>query len=118
MVISTVVAGSQLALRVDRAAKLTAPNDNGIFEKTSRFQILHQCPAALIDVLALAGEYFRKGVVNIPAAMIDLHETNSALHQPPRHQATVRKGTSLTGVVPIQFVRTLRLLRHIGEFRN
>src|SRR5262245_10407165 len=118
MVIATIVCLGQLALRVDCAAELATPDDDGILEKPSSFEILHQRPTTLVDVLTLARQHVGKSVMNIPTSMVDLHETNAAFYEPSGHQTTVRKCSTLAGVVAVHFVSAFRLLRHIGEFWN
>src|SRR5688572_21992610 len=118
MMVATVIRLGELALRVDGASELAAPDHDGVFEKTSRLKILDQRPTCLIDVFALAGQHLGKSVVHIPTPVVELHETNAALHQPTSHQTTMRKGASLAGVVAVHFVGALGLLRHVGEFGN
>src|SRR6185369_8559102 len=48
VMIATVIHVRQLALRIDRAAELAAPDEERVVQKAARFQILHQPVAALV----------------------------------------------------------------------
>ena len=44
MVVAAVVRGGELALRVDRAAELAAPDDQRVVEQAALLQVLDQAP--------------------------------------------------------------------------
>ena len=63
------------------------------------FRSLMSAAEALVGLLAEFGQAVDDvvvggGAVVVPAAMIELHEANAALHQPPRQQAIVGKRSS------------------------
>ena len=77
-----------------RAAELAAPDDQRVVEQAALLEIGQQAvdrpvglPAEmrqlLDDVLA------ERGAVRVPAAMVELHEADAALDEPPRQQAVV-----------------------------
>jgi hypothetical protein len=57
------------------------------------------------------------GAVRVPAAVIELHETDAALHQPPREQAVVAE-RHLTRFGAIHLVSRRRLAGDVGQFRD
>ena len=77
----------QIALAVDRAAELAAPDDQRIVQHAALFQILDQCPAGLVDVAALVGQVAGDVGVLVPAAMEDLDEPHVAFGHPASQQA-------------------------------
>src|SRR5207302_8128249 len=94
VVVAAVVGLRQPALRVDRAAELAAPQHERLVQQTALFQILHQVPRRLVHVAALAGQDARQVAVNVPAAVVDLHEACAALQEPAGQEATVGEGTA------------------------
>ena len=104
MMVAAVVGRRQLALRVDGAAEFAAPDDQRVVEHAALLEILHQAPAALIDVAALARQHLGQVGVDVPAAMIDLHEAHAALDQPARHQAGVGERAALARVLAVELV--------------
>src|SRR6185503_19728523 len=70
MMIATVIVLLDFALRVNRAAKFTAPNYQGIVQHAAALQILHQRGAWLIRILALLADAFGQRVMLVPSAMI------------------------------------------------
>ena len=114
MVITSVIVLGELALRVNGAAKFTAPDDQRLVVQSARLQILHQSVASLVDVLALAGQTFGDVRVSVPVVQIDLHETHPALDQPPREQGRVGEGAGLLRLITVKLVGRLRLALHVG----
>ena len=89
MMIPTKVVCFDRPLRVGSAAKLTAPNDQRVFEQAALFQIHHQRCARLIGLLALGADSFWKTTVVIPVTVIELNETAAALGEATREQTVV-----------------------------
>ena len=56
MMVAAVVVRGQLALAVDRAAELAAPDDERVVEQAALLQVLDQRGGGLVGVAALAGD--------------------------------------------------------------
>ena len=56
MMVAAVIFLCEAALRVNRAAKLTSPDNERFIQQPAGLQILHESVAGLIHVLALHGE--------------------------------------------------------------
>lgn len=93
MMIASIIGGSLLSLAIDGASKLSRADNQRIFKHPSHLKILNESSQGLIDILALAPHFRRKGAVMIPAAMKDLHESNSPFCHPPGEQAVSCKRT-------------------------
>src|SRR5689334_10975487 len=78
VMVAAVVGGRELALRVDGAAEFPAPDNQGVVKHAALFEVLHEGPAALVNVLALGGQDRRQVAVNVPAAMVELDEAHAA----------------------------------------
>src|SRR5262249_32544881 len=89
MVISTIIGTGQLALRVISAAKLAAPDHEGIFQQTTLLEIRHQRCRRLVGLAALVLDPSGQIAVLIPTLMIKLNELHTALRQ-AASQETVR----------------------------
>src|SRR5439155_19826765 len=66
MMVSAVVVGRQLALAVNRAPELAAPNDERVVQQAALFQITNQRGGWLIGVFALATDRLRQTEMLIP----------------------------------------------------
>ena len=79
MMITAVIVAGELALAVDRPAKLTAPDHQCVVQKSALLEVGYQCEV-------LPGQRPRTGVagrrghvaVLVPAAVKDLHKTHIA----------------------------------------
>ena len=56
MMVAAVVVGRELALAVDRAAELAAPDDQRVVEQAALLQVLTSAARRLVGVAALAGD--------------------------------------------------------------
>ena len=111
MMVAAVVRFRQLALAVDRAAELAAPDDQRVVQQPALLQIADQRRRRLIGVAALEREIARQIVVLVPAAMIELDEAHVALGQPAREQAIRREGAGLPRFRTVHLERAVRFLR-------
>src|SRR5262245_55726123 len=110
--IAAVVILREFPLTVDGPAKLSAPNHQRVVQQSSLFKIDNQRRRSLIGPFALQSDVARQIVVLVPAAMVELNESNVALGEPPREQAIRRIGSGLAGI------RTVKLKDVIGLFRQ
>src|SRR5262245_45073748 len=69
VMIASVIGLGQLALRIDGATELPAPDDQRVVEHPSLFQIHNQRGGRLIGVLSLFRDVIRQIPMLIPAAM-------------------------------------------------
>ena len=87
MVVAAIVVASQLALAVDRAAELAAPDDQRVVEQPALLEVGDQRECRLVDVAALPRQVAGQIAVLIPAAVKDLDEPHVALGQSAGQQA-------------------------------
>src|SRR5262245_7797201 len=59
MVVAAVVGGGELTLRVVGSAELAAPDDQGVVQEATSFQILHQSGRGLIGLATLCADATR-----------------------------------------------------------
>jgi hypothetical protein len=55
--VAAVVGRGELPLGVDRPPELAAPEDEGVFEEASVFEILHEGKGRAVDVPRLGGKH-------------------------------------------------------------
>ena len=119
MVIAAVVGGRELALGVDGASELPGEDDQRVVQHAALLEILNQRPDRLIHFFTLRRQHFGKIAVDVPAAMINLHEAHAPFGQPPRHHAGIREGAGFVfGIRPVHFPGGGRFLRKIRQFRH
>lgn len=94
MLIAAEIRTAEISLRVNRSAKLPAPNDKRIVEQTTPLEILNKRGGRLIDIVALFRQVAADADVLIPSAMHELHESTTAFHKASR-QKTVSCETSI-----------------------
>ena len=123
------------ALRDRHAAELALPDDERRIEQPARTQVREQAGDGQIDFRRMLRVVGLDVLVRVPGigvliaepAMIQLDETNAALHQPPRHQALPSERFRDRVVEAVQLPRGRRLgfeihdlggasLHAIGEF--
>ena len=115
VVIAARLLGRAVILRHRQTPDLAAPVNDGRVEQTARLQILHQRRRRLIRLATAVGEVALDILVRVPDLAVDkeLHETNAALHQPPRNQATRPVFARHRIIQPIEFLRRLALAGNI-----
>src|ERR1041384_903410 len=69
MMVATVIGLGELALRIIRAPKLTAPYHNRILEQAALLQVRHQGRARLIRFAALVFDPVRQSPMLVPTLM-------------------------------------------------
>jgi len=119
VVVATVVGLGQLALAIDGAAELSAPDHEGILEKSPLLEVSNECGAGLVDVAALTANLAGEIAVLIPAAVHELHEADAAFDHAPGEQ-TISCETAVGGILlqPIHLLDMGRFGGEVGEFRN
>ena len=116
--IAAVVLRLDLALAVNGAPELTAPDDQGVFQQSPRLEILNQRRARLVGILALFAKALGQIAVLIPAAMVKLDETRPALGHAAREQTVVGEAAGLLHVRPVEVERRLGFIRDIHQLRH
>ena len=116
MVVSAVVLGGELALAIDRATELTAPDDQRVFEQSTLLEIADQRGGRLIGVATLTADRLRQVEMLIPAAMEELNEPHAPLGQSPSQQAVGGECAGLASVRAVQVEDVFRFARHVGQF--
>src|SRR5215472_18864081 len=84
--IRMMIASIAAALHHRRAAELATPDDQGILQEPALLEVLDQRRAGLVRFAAVDADVPYEVTVLVPGFVINLHETNAALHQPPRQQ--------------------------------
>src|SRR5207344_2238736 len=72
VMVAAVVGRRELPLRVDRPPELAAPDDEGVIEEPSVFEILDESKGRAVDVPRLGGKDLRREGMDVPATVIDL----------------------------------------------
>ena len=109
MMITAVIIGRQLALRIIGAAEFSTPDHQGIFEEPTLLEVSDQSGRCLVGFLALISNAPGEASVLIPALMEELNETDSTLGQPSGQQAIGGEGAGLFGIVSIELEGGLTL---------
>src|SRR3954447_1701496 len=73
VMVATIVAAP---LHHRRAAELTAPDNERIVQKSALLEVLNQCRAGLVRVLAVVSNVVHKVAVLVPGFMKNLDETH------------------------------------------
>ena len=110
MMVAAVVVVGQLALRIDRAAELAAPDDERAVEESPLLEIGQEASGRLVGVVALRADVARQIVVLVPAAMQDLHGADAALDKPAGQQSA---GCECAGLGHFGAIEVERLLRFL-----
>ena len=101
MVVATVVGPGEPTLGIYGPTKLTAPDDQCVFEQATGLEIMDECRGGLVDVLALGPDLGGQVAVLVPAPVQNLHTPHTALDQPPGQQRAGREGSRLFHVVAV-----------------
>jgi len=81
MMIAPIVVLRECALRIGRAAKLTAPDHERVIEQPAVLEFGEQGSGRLVRVVALAADIARQIAMLIPTAMVELDKAHPALGQ-------------------------------------
>src|SRR5439155_25954262 len=106
--IAAIVLMTEATLGVNRAAELTAPDDQRRIVEPAALQIQNQAVARRVYVTALIGQPPGDVGMGIPVVVVNLHETDAALNHAPGHEDRVSECARSPGVGAIQFEGGLR----------
>ena len=81
VVVATIRILGNLALAVSRAAKLSTPDHERIFQEAALFEILDECGRSLVGLLALALDAAGQSAVLVPTLVEELHEAYAFLDE-------------------------------------
>ena len=95
MMVAAVVGGREVALAIDRAAELAAPDHQRVVQQAALLEVLDQRGRGLVGVAALAANLLGQRGVLVPAHVEELDEAHAALGQPPGQQAVGGKRARL-----------------------
>ncbi len=115
MMVAAVIVGGELALAVDGAAELAAPDDQRVVEQAALLEVGDQGRRRLVGVAALRCDLLGQVAVLVPAAMKELHEPHAPLAQPPGQQAVGGEGAGRARLGAVQLENVRRLVRHVGQ---
>ena len=118
MVIAPKVILTQRALAVVGAAKLATPNHQRVVEHTALLEVTHERGGRLVGLAGLRPQAARQAAVLIPAGMVKLDESNTALGQAPRLQAVRGESARIFHIVAVLAQHMLRLAGDVGHLRD
>ena len=118
MVIAAKVVRANFPLGVVGASEFTAPDDEGVIEHASLFEVGDKCGRGLVCFPALLGNAAFQATVLIPALMVELDEFDPAFSEAPGHEAVRGKGAGVPGILSVEIVDRLRFVLHVGDFWN
>ena len=103
VVIAAVIVAGEHALRIHRAPKLAAPDDERVIEHAAFFELGQKRGGGLVGVVALAFDATGQVVVLVPAAMVELDEAHTPLGEPTGEDAVrgIRSGLLRLGAVAL-----------------
>ena len=113
--VPAVIGRRQLALRINRAAELPAPYDQGILQKSALAKIGNQGGGRLVDVPALSLDRIGQSPVVIPSHVEELDATHVSLRHAAGEQAIRGIGPGLENVRTIAIQNMFGLLGHVGQ---
>ena len=115
VMIAAVVRGGQVALAVNRATELAAPDDERVVEQPAPLQIENQGGTRLVDVARLIRDLRGQVGVLIPAHVEELDEPHAPLRQPARQKAVRRECARFFRVGSVQIEHMRGFARHVGQ---
>ena len=118
VVISPVIRLAETALTINGPPEFSTPDNKGVVEHSSLFQVVDQGVARPINVPALRRHSPIHIPVVIPVVMIDLYETNIPLGQPASHERDVREAPGFPCVFSVEFEGALWFSAQVGQFRH
>lgn len=118
MMIPAIVGLGELSLGVICSSKLTAPDDQSIFEQATVLKIVDQCCRGLIGFFGLSFYGGGETAVLVPSLVVELNELNAAFRQSPSLEAVRGKGARCFGVVSVEFKDVLGFIRKVRYFRD
>ena len=118
MVVPAIILAGQAALRIDRPAELSAPDDQRIIEHAALLEVLNQGGRAAVGVVALVPEGGGQVAVLVPAAMQDLDDAHASFDQPARQQGAVGEGARLAHRRAVHIQNALRFAGNVDQFRH
>ena len=89
MVVATKSACAEFPLRVVSSSEFSAPNNEGVIEHPTLFEILNESGRSLICFLTLTTDPAFQPAMLVPALVIELDEFNPALGESSGHK-TIR----------------------------
>lgn len=102
VVVATEALWCEISLAVDGAAKLAAPDDEGVVEEAALFEIFDECGGGLIGFFTTLGELTGEARVGVPSAVEELDEADAAFAETAGHESIVGKGSGLACVLAVE----------------
>ena len=117
-----VIAAIGCALGHGGAAKFASPEHQGVFQETSRFEVVEQASDGLIHLRCVLGVAFDEIAMLIPlhvgVTMRHLNVAHAALGKAPRHEALPTEVRRDRIVESIEFSSGLGLAAEVLQFRH
>ncbi len=118
MVVAAEAFWCEAALAVDGASEFASPDDEGVIEETSLFEVGDESGGGLVGFLATLGELAAEAAVGVPAAVEELHEADAAFAEAAGHEGVVGVGAGLPCILAVEFEGAVWLAGNVGEFRH
>ena len=118
VMIPTKIRFSHLALAIVGASKFASPNNERVFQKTARFQVLDQCHRSLVGLFRVVSHIAGTISVGVPSRMENLDKRHPAFRESSSHKAIGRVGTRLGYAFAIEIQRCFGLAANIGHLRH
>src|SRR4029077_10975105 len=95
VMVPAIVVAAQFALAIDGAAKFTAPDDQGVVEQTTLFEVEDEALAGLVHVAALERQVAGQSAMVVPLAMEQLDDPHAPLDEAAGQQSAGGEGAGL-----------------------
>ena len=105
-------------LGVDRATEFATPDDQGIVQQTTLFQIGDEARCRVIGTTAGFRKLRGKIVVVVPSHVEELDEADITFRQATRDQTVAGKRARRLDVRAVKSQHALGFVRDVGEFRD
>ena len=118
MMVASVVGLAELALAVDGAPELAAPDDKRVVQEAALLEVFHQRGRSLVCVARLQTDIPGEVLMLVPAPVEELHESHVPLGEPARQDAVRGVRARLSRIRTVALEHMVRLLGQIHQFRN
>jgi len=112
-----VATGSAFPLEHGGAAKFSAPDDKGVFEKAALFEVGEEGPGRFVGVTCADVHVFIEAAVVVPATVIELHKAGAFFNEAAGEKA-VGGIRTIAGSGAIHLQGFLGFAGEVGEFGN
>jgi len=116
VVVAAEVLADEFALAVVGSPELAAPDDEGVVEHASSFEVADQCGGCLIGFSTLVGQLLGQAAVLVPALVVKLDEADASFGQTAGQEAVGGEATGVACVFAVLFKDVIGLFGQVGRF--